>query len=165
MNYEKMPPLQGWRLQEVEGLLSLRLELDDLPPEDVASQLWALHEMVIRRVIRQRESDRELARIGSSEESDPAEESDRIGSNRIEESDRIGSDEVYLTCQEIAEAVGVSLEEVTNRAFQWRLRARDQDLYNPMNLTLDYLLTLEYPVSVLPDDWRLKVSGYVSISD
>lgn len=158
MNYEEMPPLQSWRLQEVEGLLSLRLELDDLPPEDVASQLWALHEMVIKRVIRQRESDRELTRIGSPEESDPDEESDRIGSNRIEESDRIGSDEVYLTCSEIAEAVGVSLEEVTKRAFQWRLRARDRDLHS-------IHLTLEYPVSALPDDWRLKVSDYVSIGD
>ncbi len=144
---------QYWSLNEsAEGLLDLTLNLSELPAEDVAAQLWALHEMVIRRC----ESDRGLARIGSSEESDLAGESDRIGSNRIDESDRIGSDEVYVTCSEIAHAVGVETAEVVKRIFYWRGRTRDP---------LSAWPVLEYPVSALPDDWRLKVSEYASIGD
>jgi len=144
---------QYWSLNEsAEGLLDLNLNLLGLPAEDVAAQLWALHEMVIRRC----ESDRGLARIGSSEESDLSGESDRVESNRIEESDRgIGSDEIYLTCPEIAAAVGVSAQAVHKRSKAWtggrKRNARGGGT--------------EYPVSTLPDDWQLQVFDYVSIGD
>lgn len=91
----KSPMTQYWSLEvDPEGLLSLYLNLTGVPLEDAAAQLRALHEMITYRVLRQRESDREIARIGSLEESDPDEKSDRIGSkNRIESDPDEESDE------------------------------------------------------------------------
>lgn len=148
-----IPKTQYWSLEvDPEGLLSLYLNLTGVPAEDAAAQLWALHEMVSRRC----ESDREAARIGSSEESDPDQESDRIGSNRIEESDPDEeSDEVHLTCPEIAAAVGISTQAVHKRIKSW-LGGRRRNARGGGR---------EYPISALPNDWQLKVSAYVSLSD
>ncbi len=101
------------------------------------------------------ESDRETQGIGSSEESDLDEESDRIGSRNRIESDRIGSDEVFLTCPEIAAAVGVSAQAVHKRSKAW-IGGRKRNARGG---------GMEYPISALPQDWQLQVFDYVSIGD
>lgn len=129
---------QYWSLsQNAEGLLDLNLNLSGLLAEDVASQLWALHEMVVRREKRNLspEETQPSGRVSFLEETQP------IATKTQPETQPIAT--MHWSCSEIARVVGVSTRVVRKRAQSWeggRKRVRGKGL--------------EYPLSSLPGSWQ-----------
>lgn len=149
---------QYWSLsQNAEGLLDLNLNLSGLLAEDVASQLWALHEMVVRR--------ERINLTGAKDQPgtlvDPsAKDQPGINQESTQGSTQGSTTEfslakalrTYWTIRDIAFVVGVSSRDVRKRSRSW-------SVWRWRKISTGKVR--EFPLSVLPGEWQTKLLAYL----
>jgi hypothetical protein len=132
------------------------LNLTGMPPEDVAAQLWALHEMVTRRA----RINLEGAKDQPGSQVDPsAKDQPRINQGSTEGSTQGSTSDLsldralktYWTIPDIAFVLGVSPQAVRKRAKSWPVR-RKRTMGKGW----------EYPLSVMPCTWQTQLLAYLN---